>query len=96
MDFRVDQAFVGIDDLLEVKRPVGDPGKRCIRIEVFVQLLDGIGIQAAGEGQGRKDAPGEIAPDRDEIQRSGEAFLDQAEGTADLNQVLVREDLVGR
>ena len=86
-----DQALVGVDHLLEVHGAREDVREGRIGIEVLVQgrhFLQGEGARGLGDSE---DAAGEIAPDGDEMQ----VFPD-AQVAADLRQVLVREDFIGR
>ena len=96
MFLQTEQAFVGIDDLLEVHVAVVEEGERSAGIVFPVEFPGGLEVQFAAGVDRSEYAPGEIAPHRNEVQVSIEIRLKPVQVHPYLLEVLVFKGLVNR
>ena len=85
---------VGVDDLFQVHSALAEVNEGSIGVVILVQLMEGVLIQLGLLVDTRKNAPGEIAAHRQEVDRPGEILLQTAQGPIDLSQMLVTEGFV--
>ena len=75
---QVDQAFIGIHHLLQVRVLIGDEGKVMVIIILLIDTGDLAQVDLAIQVHRGKDTPREVASHRDEIHPALEAVLQLA------------------
>ena len=92
----VDEAFVRVHDLLQVRVLARNEGERVVAIILLVEAHDFFQLNLAVQIRRGEDAAREAAAHRDEVDAAPEAVLQLPEALSYLRQMLVRERLVDR
>ena len=90
----VQEAFVGVDNLLQVGHLVGEERKVVVVVIRVVQVFEQLYFDGAVEVERSENTSGEIPSDRNEIDGSRETVLQFGEALPYLGQMLMGERLV--